>query len=109
MYPQYIFFQGYFESLRFERIGQRNGVKLDITMLCPGPVFSNILSEAFTEVPGQKFMQEQLPTDKRMTAERCAKLCAIAIANKLDEAWIGLFPVVPLCYVVRYYPNIAKR
>lgn len=57
----------------------------------------------------QKFMQDQDPSDKRMTSERCAKLCAIAIANRLDEAWMGLFPVVPLCYVLRFYPNIARR
>ncbi|XP_046687421.1 dehydrogenase/reductase SDR family member 7-like [Homalodisca vitripennis] len=100
---------GYFDSLRYERISQSGGGQLAITLLCPGPVFSNVLSESFTETAGQKFMQHQDPTDKRMTTERCAKLCAVAIANRLDEAWMGLFPVVPLCYVLRYYPNIARR
>ncbi|XP_054272249.1 dehydrogenase/reductase SDR family member 7-like isoform X1 [Macrosteles quadrilineatus] len=101
---------GYFESLRLERMGQRGPEgQLAITLLCPGPVFSNVLSESFTDMPGQKFNQQQEPTDKRMTTQRCAKLCAIAIANRLDEAWMGLFPVVPLCYVLRYYPYLAKK
>lgn len=40
----YDLFQGYFESLRNE-IRNRN---IGITMICPGPVFSSVLKEAFT-------------------------------------------------------------
>jgi len=40
--------QGYFESLRNEMRGKNIG----ITMLCPGPVFSGILKEAFTSKKG---------------------------------------------------------
>ncbi len=29
-------------------------------------------------------------TDKRMTAERCARLSMIAMVNKLEEAWCGI-------------------
>lgn len=47
-------------------------------------------------------------TDKRMTAERCAKLSLIAIVNKLDEAWMGCFPIMLLIYGVVYFPNVAK-
>ena len=42
-------FQGYFESLRNEKLG----TPLQITLLCPGPVFSNFLQESFTENPGE--------------------------------------------------------
>lgn len=48
-----LWFQGYFNSLRNERIGERGGREVAITMLCPGPVFSNVLGESFTENPGQ--------------------------------------------------------
>ena len=43
-----------------------------------------------------------------MTAERCAHLCLIAIVNKLDEAWMALFPILPMIYLMKYYPNISK-
>lgn len=46
-------FQGYFDSLRNERLNQNGSGQLAITMLCPGPVFSNVLSESFTETPQQ--------------------------------------------------------
>ena len=42
-------FQGYFESLRTEKLG----TGLNVTMLCPGPVFSNLLQVAATEKDGQ--------------------------------------------------------
>ena len=43
------FFQGYFESLRTEKMG----TGISITMLCPGPTFSNLLAVAATEKPGE--------------------------------------------------------
>lgn len=48
-----VMFQGYFDSLRNERLNQSGSGQLAITMLCPGPVFSNVLSESFTETPQQ--------------------------------------------------------
>lgn len=97
--------QGYFNSLRIEKLG----TNLAVTLLCPGPVFSNFLAESFTSKTGEKFSQAVDVSDKRMDTSRCATLCAIAIANELEEAWMGLFPVVPLCYVLRYCPNLARR
>lgn len=46
------------------------------------------------------------PTDRRMTAERCAQLCAVALANKLPEAWMGVFPLIPFAYMAVYFPLI---
>lgn len=43
-------------------------------------------------------------TDRRMTGERCGELCAVAIANKCRESWMGLFPCMFLCYFVVYFP-----
>jgi dehydrogenase/reductase SDR family protein 7 len=43
-----------------------------------------------------------------MKAERCAKLCAVAIVNKLDEVWISLNPVLFFLYVSQYAPTIAR-
>lgn len=47
--------------------------------------------------------------DRKMTTRRCAYLSAVAIANRLDEAWIGLFPIVPITYILVYFPNVAKK
>jgi hypothetical protein len=55
----------------------------------------------------QKFGKAVQPTDRRMSVERCGHLCAVAIANKLNEAWISLLPYIPLCYMFVYYPNIG--
>lgn len=41
---------------------------------------------AATEKPGEKFGEEMQVGDKRMTTERCARLCLVAIANRLPEA-----------------------
>jgi len=43
-----------------------------------------------------------------MTAQRCGYLCAVAIANKLQEAWMALFPIIPTFYIFVYYPNITS-
>ena len=45
----YIKLQGYFNSLRSEKVG--TGIK--ITILCPGPVFSDLLRSASTENAGE--------------------------------------------------------
>ena len=44
-----ISFKGYFNSLRSEKVG--TGIK--ITILCPGPVFSDLLKSASTENAGE--------------------------------------------------------
>ncbi|KAF4531954.1 hypothetical protein B566_EDAN006646 [Ephemera danica] len=55
-----------------------------------------------------KFDQSVQDTDKRMSADRCGQLCAIAIANELYEGWMALFPLMPMIYFALYYPNMAR-
>ena len=43
--------QGYFNSLRSEKVG----TGIAITILCPGPVFSDLLKSASTEKAGEVF------------------------------------------------------
>ena len=95
---------GYFESLRSEKVGSG----LEVCLLCPGPTFSDLLQVASTEKPGEKFGESMQATDKRMTAERCAELSFIAIANKLPESWICFKPVLLLMYASQYMPALAK-
>lgn len=96
--------QGWFDSLRLEA-AEHN---IAVTNLCPGPVFSNLLDIAFTEEVGKKTELKMETTDKRMETTRCAELSAIAIANKLDEAWIALNPVLFFTYMYQYCPVVAR-
>ena len=51
---------GYLESLRTEKIG--SGVS--VCLLCPGPTFSDLLSVAAMEKPGEKFGERMSASDK---------------------------------------------
>ncbi|OXA58734.1 Dehydrogenase/reductase SDR family member 7 [Folsomia candida] len=96
---------GYFESLRNE-IRNRN---IGITMICPGPVFSSVLKEAFTSKINQKVDQDHSPSDKRMTPERCGFLSLVAIGNQLEESWCSPFPIIFLTYLSAYQPYIFSK
>merc|ERR1719239_835955 len=84
------------------------GTGLEISMLCPGPTFSNLLQVAATEKPGESFGEDMNKEDRRMTAERCAELSLVAIANQIPESWICFRPVLPLMYANQYIPSIGK-
>lgn len=81
---------------------------MNVTIFCPGPIYSEFLENAFTHEPGQKYNQPILPTDKRMTAERCANLMAAALANRCELNFVGPFPFQALTYIACYYPNLRK-
>nr|CAD7411519.1 unnamed protein product [Timema poppensis] len=95
---------GYMNSLRNEKY-DRN---LDVTLFCPGPVFTNFLAESFTGKANEKFGKSVNPDDRRMTAERCGHLCAVALANKSSEVWMAPLPIIPLAYIFVYFPNVGK-
>lgn len=92
---------GYFETLRIEA---HKYVK--VTLLCPGPVFSRILETAFTGEPGVIVNQSHKPDSRRMSTERCAKLCLTAIANRVSVAWISIQPILTACYANQYVPGL---
>ncbi|XP_044740567.1 dehydrogenase/reductase SDR family member 7 [Chrysoperla carnea] len=95
---------GYYGSLRIEKMD----TKITVSILCPGPVHTNFLSESFTTRPGEVLEQSTSSTDNRMTADRCGYLCGIALANKVTEAWMAKFPVLPITYAFVYWPNFCK-
>ena len=63
---------------------------------------------AATEEPNIPYGQSMTDADKRMTAERCATLSLVAIANSLPESWICFKPVLPFMYAFQYMPSVAK-
>uniref|UniRef100_A0A6G1SDQ7 Dehydrogenase/reductase SDR family member 7 n=1 Tax=Aceria tosichella TaxID=561515 RepID=A0A6G1SDQ7_9ACAR len=92
---------GYFECLRIE--GYKS---VKVTLLCPGPVHSRILESSYTEQPGVQVNQSHAPDSRRMSTERCAKLCLTAIVNRVNVAWISIQPALVCCYIAQYMPNV---
>lgn len=93
---------GYFDTLRIE--GYKN---LKVTLLCPGPTFSRILETSFTGQPGVQVNKSHEPDAKRMSTERCARLCLTAIVNRCNVAWISIQPVLTICYLSQYLPEVV--
>ena len=67
---------GYFESLRTEKVmiftmrifililHSQIGSGIEVSLLCPGPTFSDLLQVAATEKPGEKFGESMRSSDK---------------------------------------------
>lgn len=79
--------------------------EIDVTIVCPGPTYSEFLENCFTEQKGNKYGKSVKSTDIRMKTERCAYLIGTAIANKTHMSFMGLYPVPLLLYISLYYPN----
>ena len=47
--------------------------------------------------------------ERRVATDRCAYLIAVTLANKLEEVWISLQPVLLLAYACQYTPVISRR
>ena len=43
-----------------------------------------------------------------MPTARCAQLMAVAIANKVNEAWICFQPILSLYFANQYMPALSK-
>lgn len=95
--------QGIFNSLRAE-LGCYPGIT--VTNVCPGPVQSNIVENAFSEQVEQPV---KMTTDKsfKMPTERCARLTLVTAANDLNESWIADQPYLVIFYLWQYAPTWA--
>lgn len=82
---------------------------LKVTIFCPGPTFTNFMPEMFTNKLNENFGETAQPGDRRMTAERCGYLFAVALANGIQESWAAVFPIILLSYLNVYFPNLMKR
>ena len=77
-------------------------------MVCPGPVFSNILERAFTGESGKTDNDFYKTNDRIMPTSRCAHLMALSMVNQLDEVWITIQPVLIMTYASQYLPTIFR-
>jgi len=92
---------GYFESLRLEYYGE-----IDVTMICPGPVTSKFIDNA--EMGGKTLPDALMKNMKFMSGERCAELMAVALANKVGEAWLMTQPILGMVYLAQYCPDTFR-
>lgn len=95
---------GYFECLRNE--SHYRGIR--ITMVCPGPVVSEITERAYTGSLEKRWGRQHDDDGKRMPTARCAYLMAVAIANRLDEVWVCPQPLLAYFYVQQYMPSVTR-
>ena len=100
-----LFPQGYFETLRME-LADKN---ISILSVCPGPVDTPFTRNLFSEKISSVAKGQGRPTGaNRVSAERCAQLIAIAMANKLHEVWISKHLILLFVYMFQYFPNLSN-
>ncbi|XP_052007069.1 dehydrogenase/reductase SDR family member 7-like [Xyrauchen texanus] len=95
--------QGFFNSLRTELTDYPN---ITISTVCPGPVISSIVQNAFTEELSKPVSSAGDQTHK-MSTERCAHLILVGLANHVKEMWIAQQPFLLFCYMWQYTPTLA--
>ncbi|XP_029454041.1 dehydrogenase/reductase SDR family member 7 [Rhinatrema bivittatum] len=93
---------GFFNTVRSELTDYPG---ITITNICPGPVQSQIVDNAFTE----QVDKTPAHTDQshKMTTARCVQLMLVSIANDLYETWIAEQPALIVFYVWQYTPTWA--
>lgn len=95
--------QGFFNSLRTELTDYP---KILISTVCPGPVQSQIVNNAFTEE-----LNKPVATvgnqEHKMPTSRCVRLMLVGIANGVKEMWIAQQPFLFFYYAWQYAPTFA--
>ncbi|XP_019204754.1 dehydrogenase/reductase SDR family member 7 [Oreochromis niloticus] len=95
--------QGFFNSLRPELTDYP---KILISMACPGPVQSQIISNVFTEELN-KPVATVGSQEHKMPTNRCVHLMLVGIANGVKEMWIAQQPFLLFYYAWQYAPTFA--
>ncbi|XP_029316423.1 dehydrogenase/reductase SDR family member 7 [Cottoperca gobio] len=95
--------QGFFNSLRTELTDFPN---ILISTVCPGPVQSHIVQNAFTEEL-TKPMAAAGNQEHKMPTSRCVHLMLVGIANGVKEMWIAQQPFLMFYYAWQYAPTCA--
>ncbi|XP_071483007.1 dehydrogenase/reductase SDR family member 7-like [Diadema antillarum] len=100
---------GFFDTVRSELSNKNIGV----TMVCPGPVVSSIVENAYREDfsrPPSKSYDGSADRNYRvlMSTERCVELTVVALANRLNEVWIARQPILLFYYMAQYAPGVTR-
>ncbi|XP_068948155.1 dehydrogenase/reductase SDR family member 7 [Petaurus breviceps papuanus] len=94
---------GFFNSLRSELVMYP---EITVTNICPGPVQSNIVQNAFTEKVSKK-VENPGNQHYKMATSRCVRLMLVSMANDLKEVWISEQPYLFFFYIWQYAPTWA--
>ncbi|XP_034015643.1 dehydrogenase/reductase SDR family member 7 [Thalassophryne amazonica] len=95
--------QGLFNALRGELAEYP---KILISTVCPGPVQSQIIHNAFTE-DVNKPIASVASQESKMETSRCVRLMLVGIANGIKEMWIAPQPFLLFVYMWQYAPMCA--
>ncbi|XP_026795108.2 dehydrogenase/reductase SDR family member 7 isoform X1 [Pangasianodon hypophthalmus] len=95
--------QGFFKSLTTELTEYPN---ITISTICPGPVVSQIVHNAFTEQVDKPVSMAGDQTHK-MSTERCVRLILAGLSNRVKEMWIAQQPFLLFFYLWQYTPTLA--
>ncbi|XP_063354242.1 dehydrogenase/reductase SDR family member 7 [Pelmatolapia mariae] len=95
--------QGFFNALRPELTDYP---KILISMVCPGPVQSQIVSNVFTEELN-KPVAAVGSQEHKMPTSRCVHLMLVGITNGVKEMWIAQQPFLLFYYAWQYAPTFA--
>jgi dehydrogenase/reductase SDR family protein 7B len=79
---------GFFESLRAELRADENGKGIDVTIVCPGFIRTQISMNALRG-DGQQNRQMDHAVTRGMRADECARQIANAIAKRKEEVFVG--------------------
>jgi len=76
---------------------------IGVSIVCPGPVVSEISDKAFRNpnLPKEK-------TESRMSTERCTSLILKGVYYNFEEMWISQQPFLAMTYVSGYAPALAR-
>lgn len=98
---------GFFDGLRGEVFDKG----ITVSAICPGPIKSAIVDNAYTEDVNKSFKDKsKIKEDlsRRMDTDKFVKRMTTAIANKLDEVWISPQPELIFIYAMQYMPTITR-
>ncbi|XP_027023362.1 dehydrogenase/reductase SDR family member 7 [Tachysurus fulvidraco] len=95
--------QGFFNSLRTELTDYPN---ITISTICPGPVVSQIVHNAFAEQVN-KPLSNVGDQSHKMSTERCVRLIVVGLSNRVKEMWIAQQPFLLFFYLWQYTPTLA--
>ncbi|KAM9842588.1 dehydrogenase/reductase SDR family member 7 [Aulostomus maculatus] len=97
--------QGFFNSLRTELYDYP---EILISTVCPGPVQSQIVHNAFTEELN-KPLANACSQEHKMSTSRCVDLMLVGVANRVKEMWIAQQPFLLFYYVWQYTPTFVTN
>ncbi|XP_020034536.1 dehydrogenase/reductase SDR family member 7 isoform X2 [Castor canadensis] len=95
--------RGFFHSLRTELVDYPG---ITVSTICPGPVQSDIVKNAFSEEV-TKTVENNFDQSYKMATSRCVRLMLISMANDLKEVWIADQPFLLMAYLWQYMPTLA--